>query len=129
MTAMTGTNQQNRPNYRFPARLRLKRRCEFDSVYAARTSVADGRLIVYTRANGLRHSRVGISVGKKVGRAVVRNRHKRTLREAFRRSRQQLPSGCDFVVIPRAVAEPSTRLYAGSLVDLCRKAQRRVLRT
>ena len=122
---MTGTNQHSQPTYRFPASLRLKSRGEFDLVFAARTSVADGRLIVYARANGLQHARIGISIGKKVGPAVIRNRHKRALREAFRLTRHQLPGGYDYVAIPRAIAAPSTRLYARSLIDVCRKVERR----
>jgi ribonuclease P protein component len=56
--------------------------------------------------------RLGVTVSRKVGGAVVRNRVKRTLREWFRRTRSQLPDGTDWVVIARSAAAgvPSAEL-------------------
>jgi len=53
-------------------------------------------------ANHLTYSRVGISVGKKTGNAVKRNRIKRILRELFRHNKDVLPKGYDFLFMPGA---------------------------
>src|SRR5579883_2075110 len=95
-------------SFRFPQALRLKTPAEFKRVYDRKRSAADGRLVVYACENGLPHSRLGLSVSRKVGGAVVRNRYKRLFREAFRLTRRDLPAGVDLVLIPRARPEPPT---------------------
>ncbi len=53
----------------------------------------------YIKENSLDHSRIGISVTKKVGKAVIRNRYKRYVREFFRLKHKSLPRGKDFIVV------------------------------
>jgi ribonuclease P protein component len=53
------------------------------------------------RPNGLPQSRFGITASARVGKAVLRNRLKRRLREVFRRHREHLPGGWDILVNPR----------------------------
>ena len=50
--------------------------------------------------NGLPYSRLGLSVSKRVGKAVTRNRIKRRIRELFRTQKKSLPQGFDIIVIP-----------------------------
>jgi ribonuclease P protein component len=113
-------------DFRFPQRLRLKTPAQFQAVYARKKSAADGLLVVYAGPNGLPHPRVGLSVGKKVGGAVVRNRVKRLLREAFRLSRAELPAGVDLILIPRVGVTPTLGHLQKSLVRLANQAAKKL---
>lgn len=105
---------------------RLRTGPEFQAVFQVRTSVADGLLIVYGLENENGVSRLGLSVSRKVGGAVVRNRWKRVLREAFRLNAPQLPVGLDFVIVPRAVPPPTMPEAAASLRRLAGDLLRRL---
>jgi len=101
---------------RFLSEHRIRRGADFERVYRQRCSVSDKWLVIYGRENGLRHPRLGLSVSRRLGGAVVRNRWKRLIREAFRLSRPELPQGLDLVVIPRpTTAEPELDRLIGSL--------------
>ena len=86
---------------RFPKSVRVRRQSEFDRVHESNVFVADNVLVVKASRNGLDVTRLGLSVGRKVGNAVVRNRWKRRIREAFRKQQLELPVGMDLVVRPR----------------------------
>jgi ribonuclease P protein component len=88
-------------DHSFSRDLRVLAKADFDRVHAARRSVSDSLLVVSSSRNGLPHSRLGLAVGRVVGNAVVRNRWKRWIREAFRLERDGLPTGFDYVVRPR----------------------------
>jgi ribonuclease P protein component len=81
---------------------RLSRSADFDRVYRDGRSHAGRHLIVYSfpRAGG-DGPRLGVSVGRKVGGAVVRNQVKRLLRDAFWACADDLPEGYDFVIVAR----------------------------
>jgi ribonuclease P protein component len=97
---------EERPSYRFPRQLRLRSRKDFERVYARRRSVSNRWLIIYGCENHLPYSRLGLSVSRKLGSAVQRNRLRRLCREAFRLCRPELPAGLDLVLIPRTGEEP-----------------------
>lgn len=86
-------------------RRRLSRSGEFDRVYRDGSSHATRYLVLYTfprRDEGTDDVRLGVSVSRKVGGAVERNRVKRALREAFWALSDRLPERHDFVVVARS---------------------------
>jgi len=103
---------------RFPPECRIRRTADFQRAYKRRSSVADPLIVVFGFPNDLPHARLGISASRRLGGAVVRNRWKRLLREAFRQCRSQLPQGVDLVIIPRPGAEPTLKALLASLPRL-----------
>lgn len=113
---------------RFRPHEHLRKPQEFQAVYDRRRSGADNALIVYMKENGLAHSRLGLSVSKKFGGAVERNRIRRLLREAYRLSKERFPTGFDLVLIPRISEVYTLDDFAKALKKLVPQVARKIRR-
>ncbi|NWG12320.1 MAG: ribonuclease P protein component [Acidobacteria bacterium] len=83
---------------RFPRRLRILGTSDYRAIYEDGQKVASRRFVLFVRRNRLGHLRLGITVSRRIGKAVVRNRIKRLLREVFRRAQAEIPDSFDLVV-------------------------------
>lgn len=92
----------------------------FRRMYAKGKSAVTPTLVLYCRKNGLDHNRLGLTVGAKVGKAVVRNRIRRRLRECYRLREAELKTGYDVILVARSRAAearyPELSRHFGSLI-------------
>jgi ribonuclease P protein component len=82
----------------FPWHYRIVRGSEYRAVYDTGLKLHSERFVLFAKANSLGHHRLGITVSRKVGGAVVRNRLKRLFREIFRRSSAENHPSFDIVL-------------------------------
>ncbi len=110
----------------FPKQLHIKSGAEFRAIYDRQCKAADQRLLMFGLANGRAKTRCGLSVSKKHGCAVQRNRLKRLLREAFRLTQHELPAGLDLILIP--IKEVGTQAeYQTSVRGLAKRLAKKLL--
>ena len=84
---------------------RVKREKDFKAIFKDGTSFANRKFVVYQLENQQNHFRVGLSVSKKLGKAVTRNQIKRRIRHILLSVREHLADNVDFVVIARKGVE------------------------
>jgi len=95
--------------------LRLRKKRDFKRIYNKGKSLATYNLVLFYYPNNCNKNRVGFSVSKKIGNAVVRNKVKRRLREIIR-LKKDLKKGFDIIIIAR---KPVVKLdYSGMERDL-----------
>lgn len=82
----------------------MKKNYEFRRLYAKGASAAAPYLVLYSRKSGRGTNRLGITVSTKVGKAVVRNRVRRRIREIYRLHEQELCRGVQLVIVARSRA-------------------------
>ncbi len=85
----------------------IKENHVFRRLYSKGKSAVSPCLALYVRRNGRKENRLGITVSTKVGKAVVRNRVRRRIREAYRLHEGELRTGCDIVIVARVKAAHS----------------------
>ena len=79
----------------------IKLNKDFRFLYARGNSFVSRSIVIYLRKNKLQHCRLGITSGKKIGKAVQRNRARRVIRVAFRTLLPQLDGCYDCVIVAR----------------------------
>lgn len=112
-------------SFAFDRSRRMVRKHDFERTFAARCTASDPLLVVYVLPNDLPHPRLGMTIGKRHGGAVRRNRLRRLLREAFRLEQHNLPPGFDYLLVPKPGPPGSLDVYRQSLIRLTQNAARR----
>ena len=103
-------------------RFTVKQNYEFRRLYAKGASAVCSRMVLYCRKNRRGHNRLGVTVSAKLGKAVVRNRIKRQLREVFRLTQPDLKQGYDVIIVARGRAVGAeTRKLRDNFYQLCRQ--------
>ena len=97
----------------------LNRNGMFQRLYSKGTSSSDKNIVVYVLPNRQKISRLGITVSKKTGTAVVRNRIKRLIKESYRLNEKSIKAGYDIVIVARRnIINASYFDVASSLVKM-----------
>ncbi len=107
---------------RFRPREHIRRQSDFTRTYTRGRRAGDGVLVVYLIENGLAWSRLGLSVGRRVGNSPKRNYVKRRIREAFRVLKGDLPRAFDIICVAKPQGRGRSQDYAESLANLLKRA-------
>lgn len=103
--------------------LSIKLNRDFKRLYYKGGNVGSDILVIYYKKNKLSHNRLGITVGTKIGGAVVRNRIKRLIRESYRLIESEICPYYDIVVVARSkCAEVDFHAISGTLKRLFKKS-------
>ena len=129
-SATNSSSQASNPRIdaKFPSQRRILKRKDFQAVYDGGVRVGARLVTVFAKVTGAdRPTRVGLTVTRKIGNSVVRNRCKRLLREAVRKHWNLLPSGIDVVLLARhGLAKAQAREVEKEIVRMLSKAARRI---
>ncbi|WHH57250.1 ribonuclease P protein component [Petroclostridium sp. X23] len=94
----------------------------FKRIYAKGNSIANNLLVIYFIANGLNINRLGITVNKKIGKAVARNRVRRLIKESYRLKESTIKEGYDIIFVARVRSrEASYREVSGAMHNLLKR--------
>ena len=110
----------------FPRQERIGRKRDFDRVFREGCVIRAPEMTVRAAPNDIGHPRLGLSVGRRLGGAVRRNRIKRLLREAYRLNRLLITASCDIVIVPRT---QWTDLSLGAIQPSFRRTLRKIEQT
>lgn len=99
--------------------LRLKKQSDFQKLFSkGKRAFSPSLTMIYFPS---KKTRMGISVGKRHGKSVARNRIKRLLREAFRLTREEMKGNYSIVLIPKVKDEYSFRTFEKHLKCMIKK--------
>ena len=108
---------------KFPKSDRLLKRDSFRQVYEQGRKIQSRLFTAFLVAKQKGNPRIGITVTRKIGNSVERNRARRLLREAFRKNKWLAPQGVDIVInVKRALLEAGYREVEGELIALLKRA-------
>jgi ribonuclease P protein component len=92
----------NTTSEQFPHSVRIVKSADYRTIYREGRKIQSEKFVIFALQNQVGHHRLGITVSRRVGSAVIRNRVKRLFREIFRRSFGELPGQYDMVVNAKA---------------------------
>lgn len=103
--------------------IKLKENRDFKRTYYKGKSFVSPYIVVYVNKNRQDGIRLGITAGKKVGNAVLRNRAKRLITAAFRSCLPQISEGLDFVIVARTrILNVKSTVVAASMLTILKNA-------
>jgi len=101
---------------------RLRKTADFDRAYSEGKRIAGSYAVLFFCPSPSGRTRLGLSVSKKIGKAVARNRVKRLLREVFRLDKHKVKKGYDILLVAReGVAGLSFRQVEEVVIELFRR--------
>lgn len=110
---------------KFPKKARVRSKLDFTAIYERGLRISDSCMSLISLSNNDFQSRLGLAVSKRCGNSVQRNRLKRRLREAFRMSQAELPTGLDLVIQPRANTPIHLAVLRQSMISLAKRAAKK----
>ena len=128
MTSSSRTSDGEVASQRFPSERRIRKRADFRAVYDGGVRRGASCFTVFALATNSRlPGRVGLTVTRKIGNAVARNRCKRRLREAMRKNWKVLPEGVNVVLhARRSLARARTAQVENEIARVLPEAIRRI---
>lgn len=111
--------------YKLSKQNRLRKNKNFQAVYRTGKSYANRMMVVYVLPQAGSERRIGFAAGKRLGKAVVRNRVKRLMREVYRLNQYRLvDEGADLVLVGRqAMVKADLPAVTRAFLDLCGRAR------
>lgn len=102
----------------------LRGKREFNTVHSKGRSFANREIVLYVLEDETLNGKVGFAAGKKLGCAVIRNRVKRILREAYRLNQHKVKPNCAIILVGRKnLVDAKSDVAIKSFGDICRRAK------
>ncbi len=96
----------------------IKNNKTFLFIYKKGKCIVSKYIVIYVKKNNKPYNNIGIAAGKKIGNAVVRNRAKRVIRQAYRENEIDMPLGIDIIIVARTL---SSKIKSDVLTDYFKK--------
>ena len=110
--------------YELPKSSIIRNKFEFNRVYSKGRSYVNHMMIIHVINSDNIKGKVGFAVGKKIGNAVVRNRLKRLMREAYRISQHDINQNVSMILIARKpLVDVKSDAVQKAFISLCKKAK------